>query len=252
MNLTEDQISEIIRLKGEGKSQNEISSLTGISKPYVNFICQKVDAAANLVKLNGIDQPPLKTVHEQWAFPSGSIAELRYKDQRISDLESHNRDLKQELANLRNQFEVLKKEHDLLQIDHRSIEAKHKYEKDNIVAQQAYNQKSSLDGLVDKVLSPILSNEKMVDAISLGIMAKLGGSMTQQQQEHKEPLHPLINDSEVGNLVKEIYQVLPLFTKNEIEHLHKIFGFFMHNRQLLPATVKSLENHIQNNNNHSQ
>ena len=251
MNITDDQIAEIIKLKGEGKSQNEISSITGISKPYVNFVSQKVDAAANLVKLNGIE-PPLKTVHEQWAFPSGSIAELRYKEQRITDLESHNRDLKQELANLRNQFEVLKKEHDLLQIDHRSIEAKHKYEKDNIVAQQAYSQRSSLDGLYDKVISPILSNEKMIDAISLGIMAKLGGSMAQQQQEHKEPLHPLINDSEVGNLVKEIYQVLPLFSKTEIELLHKIFGFFMHNKQLLPATVKSLENHIKNTNNQTE
>lgn len=249
MNLSQDKISEIQRLRNAGKSQNEIAEITGVSKPYVNTICKQVDYSPSVVSgLGFINQAIPEEKRHNWSFPeNNNQAELRYKDQRIADLEMQLKDFKNDFNKLSQDHAILQKEHAVLQIEHKSIEAKHQYEKDNIVAQNQFNQKSSLDGLIDKVATPLLNNQKLVDAISLGIMHKLAGGAApvQQIQTSTGYDHPLKEHQTAGGQVTEILEVLKQFNADEIEKLHTLFGVFIMERAMLPSVVNSAVDYMQ-------
>jgi len=225
-------------------------------------ICSELEASDIAISGFGVgpntmpqqtQQPVVRTPY----YPeNSSLAELRYKDQRISDLELQLKDLKNDLNKLSVEHTTLQKEHAALQIEHKSIETKHQYEKDNIVAQNQFSQKSSLDGLMDKVVTPILNNQKLVDAISIGLIHKLsGGGAPNQPQQIQQPTcynHPLINTPETGTQIQEVLEVFKLFTAQEIEKLHTLFGVFMHERGMINSVTNSAVDYLQKKQNSSQ
>lgn len=254
MNITEDKKQEIIRLRLAGKSQNQITLITGVSKPYVNAICSELEASDKAISglgigPNNMQQPVQQPVVRPSYYPeNSSLAELRYKEQRISDLELQLKDLKNDLNKLSVEHTTLQKEHATLLIEHKSIEAKHQYEKDNIVAQNNFSQKSSLDGLMDKVVTPILNNPKLVDAISIGLIHKLSGGGQQPQQQIQQPTgynHPLINTPETGTQIQEVLEVFKQFNAQEIEKLHTLFGVFMMERGMINSVTNSAVDYLQ-------
>lgn len=262
MNIAEDKKQEVIDFHKMGKSQNQISLLTGVSKPYVNAIIAEYDISNTAITGLGIitTQTNIPTSNPQQSstsyFPeNSSLAEIRYKEQRISDLELQLKDLKNELNKLSVEHTTLQKEHATLQIEHRSIEAKHQYEKDNIVAQNNFSQKSSLDGLMDKVVTPILNNPKLVDAISIGLIHKLSGGGPQPQQQIQQVSsydHPLINTPETGTQIQEVLEVFKQFKAEEIDKLHTLFGVFMVERGMINSVTNSAVDYVRKKQNSQQ
>jgi hypothetical protein len=261
MNVSEDKREEIIRLCLAGNSQNQIAFITGVSKPYVNAICSELKGSDKAISGLGVgpnnlqqqvNQPSMRNSY----YPeNNSLAELRYKDQRISDLEIQLKDFKNELNKLSVEHTTLQKEHAALQIEHKSIEAKHQYEKDNIVAQNTFSQKSSLDGLMDKVVTPILNNQKLVDAISIGLIHKLSGGGTQPQQQIQQVSsydHPLINTPETGTQIQEVLEVFKQFNAQEIEKLHTLFGVFILERGMINSVTTSAVDYVRKKQNSQQ
>lgn len=255
MNLAPEKINEIKRLRIAGKSQNEIVAITGVSKPYVNEVCKSiVETHTSVNGFGNLEQEftpamqPVRFPNYPVSYPennNSNVAELRYKDQRIADLEMQLKDIKSELNKVGIEHSTLTKEHAQLQIEHRSIEAKHQYEKDNIVQQNTFSQRSSLDGLMDKVVGPILNNEKLVDAISIGLIHKLSGGTPQQQPQIQGAYdHPLINNAQTGDMIREILEVLKQFNAAEIESLHTLFGVFMLQRPMIATVTKSAIDYV--------
>lgn len=225
----------------KGKPLDEIVKETGVSKPYVHAICNLEDPTTllGLQQKESFNGSTAGRIPETRQWNESSSVEVEYKNRRIRDLEDERDELRKKLSDANTELASLEKKHALLVIDHATIEQKHQYEKDNLIAQQNLKQTSGLNGLTDKVLVPILNNEKVVDALLLGITAKLtGGLPAPTNQQEQEPLHPLINDPEVGTLVREIFEVSKRFDKSEIPHLHNLYACFMVAPGLLTSVSK--------------
>ena len=172
----------------------------------------------------------------EWQMPNNT-AELQYLNRRIQDLELDKTDQRKKIDNLETELVVLNKKYAVLEIEHKSVEAKHKYELDNVVSQHNAQKVSGLNGFVDqvgKVLDKVTSNDKITDMIAMGLAAKYGGGimpMAQQTPPANQQMdgmqHPHINDAAIGGKIQEIYQMLKGVPAEQIPSLHVLFTVFL-------------------------
>jgi hypothetical protein len=270
MNLTKEQKQNIIDLHfKQMKSQNEIVSITGINKRWVNEICK---AYASMKELSGLgsteatpqvtlfpsttnlkpapknfDQTTPNQTHQQsnWGYPSSNTYELEYKDRRIKDLETDKSDLRRKLEAIENELASKAKELQLLQLDHRTIEKNHDFEIKFMQKMQELDKKPSI---ADK----ILGNDTVLKLGLAGLMGKmgmgeaaasiLGGVPPTPVMDMPEiPTHPLTFNTNQSETLNLIYQVIASMPEKHLETLMNILAILLSMPESIENTLVALK-----------
>lgn len=270
MNLTKEEKQQIIDLHfNKKKSQNEIVSITGINKRWVNETCKSYASMKELSGLGSTEATPQVTLfpsttnfkpapknfdqttpnqtHQQsnWGYPSSNTYELEYKDRRIKDLETDKSDLRRKLEAVENELASKAKELQLLQLDHRTIEKNHDLEIKFMQKMQELDKKPST---VDK----ILGNDTVVKLGLAGLMGKMGmgeaavsilGGVppTPQMDVPQVPTHPLAFNTQYSETLNLIYQVIASMPEKHLDTLMNILAILLSMPESIDNTLVALK-----------
>lgn len=273
MNLTKEQKQQIIDLHfNKLKSQNEIVSITGINKRWVNETCKAYASMQEISSLGATEATPQVTLfptpanfkpaqridhttpiqtpqQNNWGYPNNSNThELEYKDRRIKDLEQDKSDLRRKLDTIETDLAAKSKELQLLQLEHRTIERSHNLEVEFMRKMQELDKKPST---IDK----ILENETVQKMALAGIMGKmgmgdaaagiLGGAPSPQMEMPQVPTHPLTFNTEYSQKLAEIYELTAAFPPEKITPFHEILSLFFSIPNSLESCLTSMKKHLE-------
>lgn len=269
MNLTKEQKQNIIDLHfKQMKSQNEIVSITGINKRWVNETCK---AYASMQDLNGLGAeatpqvtlfptqtsfkpaqrnidpvtPVMQSQQNSWGYAGNNTHELEYKDRRIKDLEQDKTDLRRKLEAIENDLSIKNKELQILQLEHRTIEKNHDFEIKFMQKMQELDKKPS-------TLDKILENETIVKMGLAGVMGKMGmgdaaagflggAPPTPQVELPQVPTHPLAFDTEYSQTLNLIYQVIASMPEKHLETVMNILAILLSMPDSIDNTLVALK-----------
>ena len=115
-------------------------------------------------------------------------------------------------------------EHNKLKVDFDTLEVRKDAEVEKKLLLAQYDKNKGLGGLLNdkdnvKELWGVLK-------MAVAGFAKGDAQNNQSQLPNAAAVHPLINDPEVGKYIKQIYDVLPCFKKEDIEHLYSLLATF--------------------------
>lgn len=277
MNLTKEEKQQIIDLHfNKKKSQNEIVSITGINKRWVNETCKAYASMKELGGLSGAEVRPQVTLfptpnnfkpapknfdqttpnqtyqQSNWGYANNNTHELEYKDRRIKDLEQDKSDLRRKLDTIETDLAAKSKELQLLQLDYNTIEKNHKLELDYRDRLKELDKKPST---IDK----ILENETVQKMALAGIMGKmgmgdaaagiLGGTPPTPQMEMPQvPTHPFTFNTEHSQQLAEIYELIAAFPPEKIASFHEILSLFFSIPNSLESCLNSMKKHLESKN----
>lgn len=245
MKLTEEKKQEILKLRqtvgedGKPLTYDAISDITGVSKPYVLGVCALAPGSNTL---NGVTEESAKAVMAP-VTESRAIVENGFLHQRIKDLEDSQRSLKSELNGKVEKLHSLQMDYNKLKVDFDTLEVRKDAEVEKKLLMAQFDNNKGLGGLIndDKKF------DRTMRVLEMGL-AKLSANSNSQNntqalpQNQNVPVHPLLNDAEVGNEVKEIYAVLPAFKKQDIPHLYALLAtFFVDDTFLEKVSKKAVE-----------
>lgn len=258
--LTEEKKEQIQRLHKQGLSQDKISVLVGVSKPYVNAYIQSLKPAnldgwpAKPVNYNEVVPAlgsrafslPLAATHlpDPQAHFGGTSAENYYLKKELANLEKRNEELKSDLSQERRGHELLKTEHGVLKIKHDTQAERHNIElerKDNEAVKTAT---SGLNGLADKA-GKLIENPAIINLLTKIAAGKYGVTDTPQIAGAAGGVNHPSADEEVQEMYKEIQDVLIGYDKEKLTMIYGLFSIFLTQPSTLTKTHAELMNYVQ-------